>query len=351
MKRLLSTPSRRRCRCLPARGMRRLGAARRFLMSTFAACGLAWAASAMAAMGELAPVPAAKSAIATQATMLGAAWAGSRVVAVGDHGIVLLSDDAGTTWRQARSVPVSFTLTSVSFADAQHGWAVGHGGSVLATSDGGVSWKLQRIATAEDRPLFAVHFFDPRRGVAVGLWSLVLVTSDGGEHWQQQQLDPMPGAKKADLNLLGLFAGAQGTLFATAERGQVLRSDDRGATWQYLATGYKGSLWCGAMLRDGALLVGGQRGTLLRSDDQGQTWKAVPLDTKSSITSISVAANGVTLAGLDGLLARSREGHAFAVATRPNGVAITSALSSRVGDEKPALLFTRRGVERDVGHP
>ncbi len=323
----------------------------KLFLSIFAACSLAWAAPSMAAPDALAPVPAARSSIAAQATMLDAAWAGRRAVAVGDHGIVLLSDDAGATWRQARSVPVSFTLTSVSFADAQHGWAVGHGGSVLATSDGGESWKLQRIATAEDRPLFAVHFFDARQGVAVGLWSLVLVTSDGGEHWQQQQLEPMPGTKKADLNLLGLFAGASGTLFATAERGQVLRSDDRGATWKYLPTGYKGSLWCGATLLDGALLVGGQRGTLLRSDDQGQTWKAVPLDTKSSITSISVAASGVTLVGLDGLLARSRDGRDFAVATRPDGVAITSALSSQAGDDKPSLLFTRRGVERDAGHP
>ena len=321
------------------------------ISSILAACCLAWAVTPIVGAEELAPVPAARSSIATQATMLGAAWAGRRAVAVGDHGVVLLSDDAGATWRQARSVPVSFLLTSVSFADAQHGWAVGHGGTIIATVDGGESWRLQRIATAEDRPLFAVHFIDSRQGVAVGLWSLVLVTSDGGQHWQERRLEPMLGAKKADLNLLGLFAGEQGALFATAERGQVLRSDDRGTTWKYLATDYKGSLWCGAMRADGALFVGGQRGTLLRSDDQGQTWKVVPLDTKSSITSVSVAANGVTVAGLDGLLARSRDGLAFNVTTRPDGVAITSVLPSRAGDEKPALLFTRRGVERDVGHP
>lgn len=302
-------------------------------------------------MDEVKPVPAMASAIATQAAMLGSTWAGTRAVAVGDRGVVLLSDDGGARWRQARSVPVSFTLTSVSFADAQHGWAVGHGGSVIVTRDGGETWRVQRVVTTEDRPLFSVHFFDANSGVAVGLWSLVLVTSDGGETWQERPLQPMPGARKADLNLLGLFAGTDGVLFAAAERGQVLRSDDRGATWTYLSTGYSGSLWCGAVLADGALLVGGQRGTLLRSEDYGQTWKPLRLDTKSSVTGIAAAARGVTLVGLDGLLARSGDGRDFTIEARPDGVAITSTLATPRDGGGQALLFTRRGVVRGGGPP
>jgi photosystem II stability/assembly factor-like uncharacterized protein len=302
-------------------------------------------------MDEVKPVPAMASAIATQAAMLGSTWAGTRAVAVGDRGVVLLSDDGGARWRQARSVPVSFTLTSVSFADAQHGWAVGHGGTVIVTRDGGETWRVQRVVTTEDRPLFSVHFFDAHSGVAVGLWSLVLVTSDGGETWQERPLQPMPGARKADLNLLGLFAGTDGVLFAAAERGQVLRSDDRGATWTYLSTGYSGSLWCGAVLADGALLVGGQRGTLLRSEDHGQTWKPLRLDTKSSVTGIAAAARGVTLVGLDGLLARSGDGRDFTIEARPDGVAITSTLATPRDGGGQALLFTRRGVVRGGGPP
>lgn len=66
-------------------------------------------------------VPAVQAGNATQATMLAAGWAGERVVAVGDHGVVLLSDDQGRQWRQARSVPLSTPLTGVSFVDARHG--------------------------------------------------------------------------------------------------------------------------------------------------------------------------------------------------------------------------------------
>ncbi|RFQ06817.1 glycosyl hydrolase, partial [Pseudomonas sp. ATCC 13867] len=66
---------------------------------------------------------------------------------------VLLSDDQGKNFRQARSVPLSTPLTGVSFVDADHGWAVGHWGAILVTSDGGESWQIQRMASDVDRPL------------------------------------------------------------------------------------------------------------------------------------------------------------------------------------------------------
>lgn len=279
---------------------------------------------------------------ATAATMLDAAWAGERMVAVGDYGVVLLSDDQGKSFRQARSVPVSTPLTGVSFADAQHGWAVGHWGAILASSDGGESWQIQRLSSEEDRPLFAVHFFNARQGVAVGLWSLVLTTDDGGKTWNEQTLDAPSGYSRADLNLMGLFADAKGGVYATAERGQVLHSVDFGRSWSYLGTGYEGTLWSGAALADGSLLVGGQRGTLLHGSADGQSWQRVPLESKSSVTSIDVSGLQVVAAGLDGLLVRSRDGgRSFLREDSTDGVSLTAALLG--SDERP-ILFSRRGV-------
>jgi len=294
----------------------------------------------------LRPVAAVRTPIATQAMMLGAAWSGKRAVSVGANGVVLLSDDQGSTFRQAHQVPVSSTLTSVSFADAAHGWAVGHWGVVLSTGDGGENWKIQRLSTDEDRPLFAVHFFDSTHGVAVGLWSLVLTTDDGGETWAPQNIAPPPGGKKADLNLLGLFADKQGAIYATAERGQVLRSMDQGHTWTYLDTGYKGSLWAGAVLSDGTLLVGGQRGTLLRRNETTQQWQSIDLQSKSSVTAISVHGDDVLVVGLDGLQAQSRDGgRTFSVAVRPSGDSLTAALAT---DERRWILLSKRGVVGDA---
>ncbi|WP_237881913.1 WD40/YVTN/BNR-like repeat-containing protein [Pseudomonas sp. PGPR40] len=287
-------------------------------------------------------VPAVLSSNATQATLLGAAWAKGRVVAVGDHGIVLLSDDLGKSFHQASSVPLSTPLTGVAFVDSRQGWAVGHWGAILASNDGGDSWKIQRLSSNEDRPLFAVHFFNAQQGVAVGLWSLVLTTDDGGKTWNEQSLKAPPGYSRADLNLMGLFADARGSVYATGERGQVLRSDDYGKSWRYLDTGYEGTLWSGAVLADGSLLVGGQRGTLLHGFADGQVWQRVPLESKSSITAIAVSGKQVVAVGLDGLMVRSSDGGgSFQEQKTPDGVSLTAAL---LNDNDYPVLFSRRGV-------
>ncbi|RQV15079.1 glycosyl hydrolase [Burkholderia cenocepacia] len=273
--------------------------------------------------------------------MLDATWAGQRVVSVGANGIVLLSDNRGATYRQAKSVPVSSTLTSVSFIDARTGWAVGHWGAILKTTDGGETWEIQRLATSEDRPLFGVHFIDANHGMAVGLWSLILVTDDGGKTWTKREAT-LPNGKKSDLNLFGLFSNGNGEIFATAEKGQLLISRDKGNTWESVETGYKGSFWCGVALPNGVLLVGGLRGTLMRSEDNGHTWTRATLDTRNSITALASRGSTVLAVGIDGLQAQSTDdGKTFKRLHTETGTTYTAALPSS-GDKW--LIFSRDGV-------
>lgn len=314
------------------------------------AFGSAFGAAAADAPAALQARPAAVVAHAASAALLGSARAGTRIVAVGDHGVVLLSDDGGAQWRQAKAVPVRSTLTAVSFADERRGWAVGHWGVVLATDDGGETWQLQRSDTVEDRPLFAVHAFGAERLVAVGLWSLVLTSADGGRTWSQVTMPPPPAAdgtpgKKADLNLFGLFTDARGRLYIAAERGMVLRSEDQGASWAYLATGYKGSFWAGTSPAPGVLVVAGLRGAIYRSADDGQTWARVNNASKASITSLLSAGDDVVALGLDGLQLRSSDqGRHFTGTPRDDRAALTA------GTRRPdgvLLLFSRGGVVKD----
>ncbi|WP_213954522.1 YCF48-related protein [Variovorax sp. dw_954] len=306
-------------------------------------CGLASLAAIAQASADGAPpvaVPAQRVAHALQAEMLGIAGAGPRFVAVGDHGVVLLSDDAGKAWRQAKSVPVDVKLNSTSFVDAKQGWAVGHRGVILHTQDGGETWALQRMAAQEDRPLFAVHFFDASHGVAVGLWSLVLVTDDGGKSWKEQKLTPPPGSKTADLNLLALFADGKGRLLATAEKGMLLVSDDQGHAWRYIETGYKGSFWTGVAV-DNAWVVAGLRGSLYRSTDDGAHWDRIDTHSTSSITGLAARGSRVLAVGLDGLVLDSQDGGAhFKPALREDRLSLTAA--TLLPDDK-AILLSRSG--------
>lgn len=283
---------------------------------------------------------------AATSMMLAAARAGRRIVAVGERGTILWSDDDGASFRQAEAVPVSSTLTGVSFADAQHGWAVGHAGVVLHTADAGRTWTLQRSDLSRDQPLLAVHFSDARRGVAVGLWSLVLVTQDGGREWQPAALPAAPGGRSTDVNLHGLFAGRDGALFACAEQGRVLRSADGGRSWQTLETGYRGSLWAGLALADGTLLVGGLRGTLLRSRDGGGSWTALETGVRSSITGLTQLPDGrVLAAALDGVVLVSADGVSFKALQSVDRLAYTAVVATAGG--KP-LLLSRAGPRTEL---
>lgn len=294
------------------------------------------------AVPALKATPAKRSASAVKAPLLGATRAGKRIVAVGSYGTVVLSDDGGKTYRQAEQVPVSSTLTSVSFVDERTGWAVGHWGVVLRTEDGGEHWALQRFNVSEDRPLFSVLFFDTENGVAVGLWSQVLLTADGGRTWVEAQL---PKDAVGDRNLFDLFSNAKGEVFAAAERGGLLRSADRGKSWQFVDTGYKGSFWTGVSLKSGTVLLGGLRGTLYRSTDGGDHWAAVTTGARNSITDLAEVGKEIVAVGLNGQrLVSIDDGLTFTETQRDDRLPMTAVTASADGR---AVVFSKSGVVAD----
>ncbi len=237
-------------------------------------------------------------------------------------------------------MPSKLTLTAVSFADARHGWAVGHGGVILNTADGGEHWSVQRAALEVDQPLLTVHFRDAAHGWAAGLWSLLLATEDGGATWNRVELPPPEGAKRADLNLLKIFAAGP-RLFIAAERGTVLRSDDGGASWQYLKTGSKASLWSGASSAGRTLVVGGLGGKLLRSTDDGASWSAAD-GGAASITQLYAGRDGLWASTLDGRLLHSvDEGISWTAGA--SGAPLTAIVGRAAGG---VLRFSKAGVVR-----
>ncbi len=287
--------------------------------------------------GRLRPVPATHWQDPTHSMLLDVARAGQRLVAVGELGIVLLSDDGGKTFRQAKSVPVSSTLTAVNFIDANRGWAVGQWGVIIATDDGGESWQLQRVDTSVDQPLFSVMFRNQNDGFAVGLWSLFLKTTDGGRTWTPIKLQPPPGSKRADRNLMKIFGDSKGTLYVAGEQGTVLRSTDEGATWNYLASGYRGTFWTGMAAADGSLFVAGLRGTLYRSLDGGDSWAPVPSGASDSITSLAEIGGTVVGVGLEGnVTAGETTGGRFSDQIRPDKKDLTGVIGAAPG----RLIFT-----------
>jgi photosystem II stability/assembly factor-like uncharacterized protein len=195
-----------------------------------------------------------------------------------------------------------------------------------------------------DQPLFSVWFRDRERGFAVGLWSLLIATADGGKTWTPVKLPPPPGGKKADRNLLKIFANRMGTLFVAAEQGMVLKSYE-GESWSYISTGYKGSFWTGIVLNNGTLLVGGLRGTIYRSTDDGRSWREAKSGFRSSITDFAEAGGKVYAAGLDGVFLESDDhGATFKGSQREDRLPFTATSVNSVGK---LVKFSKQGVVTD----
>ena len=254
--------------------------------------------------------PAVQGPQALHAVLQDVTRAGNRLVAVGERGVVLLSDDNGTSWRQASAVPVSASLVAVQFVDARNGWAVGHAGVVLHSDDGGEHWSLQldgrraaalelraaeasadagRVAAAQrlvadgaDKPLLALHFSDARHGLVLGAYGLALATTDGGRSWQSW-MGHLPNPQGLHLYAV---AGQGSDLYIAGEQGLLLRSRDAGDHWEALDKGLPDHFYVGVM-RDAmcaddhetaGVYFGARNGSVWASADAGETWREILRD-------------------------------------------------------------------------
>jgi len=319
----------------------------------------AWAAPA--ALSQ----PSILSAKAGTAAVLAVTRAGKRLVAVGERGIVLLSDDNGSSWRQV-ATPVQVSLAALQFVDARHGWAVGHLGVVLHTADGGQTWHKQfdgvqaadamaRAATTPqakaaaeqmrqdgpDKPFLDLHFTDAQTGYIVGAYNLAFKTSDGGKSWQPWQ-ERLPNPKS--LHLYGM-RGAGNALYLAGEQGTLLRSVDGGASFEALASPYKGSYFGLVTARSGEIVVFGLRGTAFWSGDQGQSWQPVDTGLQQALTAgIELADGSLALLSQGGevLLSRDR-GKSFTRQSNPQPW--PSAALAQAGDNS-LVVAGLRGLRR-----
>ena len=297
---------------------------------------------------EAAAVYSIESAKAKRGLLTDVTMAGTRLVAVGERGHILYSDDSGVQWSQAK-VPSLSLLTSVFFADDQHGWAVGHDALILATTDGGLTWTEQfRDAEREEgAPFLDVWFQDKDNGLVIGAYGALLATADGGQNWEDVS-DRIDNEDGFHLNAIGEVKDAG--LFVVGEMGSMFRSGDAGLTWEKVQGPYEGSLFGVLGTREAkSLLVFGLRGNMYRSGDFGNSWQ--PVKIKTARGAFEVGLSGGTLSGSDAIsvvghggavLTSSDDGRNFEAITRPDRL----SLASVAADAKGNLILVGQGGVR-----
>lgn len=320
-------------------------------------------------------MPAVETRHAQSSLQLGVSRAGQRLVAVGVRGIVLLSDDEGASWRQAKHVPVSVTLTGVEFVSPERGWAIGHSGVLLLTEDAGETWTLrmdgtqaaalvlaearEQLARGEDgaerairnaeylvedgpdKPFLDVSFVDAQRGYLIGAYGLALETLNGGESWHSI-VGRIPNSGGSHLYQI---LPKQDKLLIVGEQGSIFLSEDQAQSFESFETPYPGTFFGGLWLEDDGMLVFGLQGNVWRSIDRGDSWQQIETPQAVTITAgLRVSDGSLLLADESGHLLSSRDNGASLVELPvSSGAGATDLLESANG----SLIFSSmRGVRQ-----
>ena len=171
--------------------------------------------------------------------------------ASGAESTVLRTVDGGTSWQKLTVTSETLDFRDVDAVDAQTAYvlSIGNGPAsrIYKTTDAGKTWTLQ--FKNEDPKVFldAMSFWDANNGITFGDsvdgQFYILTTADGGRTWSRVPPNTLPPALENE----GAFA-ASGTNIAmfgkshawigtgAAAKSRVLRTTDRGRTWQIADT-------------------------------------------------------------------------------------------------------------------
>ena len=243
----------------------------------------------------------------------------------GSRGTVLRTLDGGETWQNVSPKPaMTLDFRDVDAIDAKTAYilSIGNGDAsrILKTTDGGSSWVTQFTNPDADGFFDAMAFWDKDHGIAfsdsANALFRIISTDDGGRTWTR--LGGLPPA----LDNEGAFA-ASGTNIAVwgdrhvwigtgaAAKARVLRSADRGKTWEIADTPIPAGPSAGIYsiaFRDQlhGIVVGGDYAkedlaldNVAVTDDGGKTWRLTPgVGGFRSVVTYLPAAGGPTLLAL-----------------------------------------------------
>jgi len=230
----------------------------------------------------------------------------------GDGFGLLLHSTDGMSW-QRQDLPLGAPLHTVTFGDAEHGWAAGNrydgptpASRLLRTTDGGASWSSLDVGALTFSDIVATG---PQ--AVVGLASDdstgdhgIVSTTDGGATWQLS-VRPKTEYLSAVCALDPTHLFVSGELSGTASDGILLESTDRGASWTRRLLDVKPWIhdmtfvdathgWILASDSDSMPFGPGDGTLVLRTTDAGATWQKTDLGHISDTGLTSLAFSDAT---------------------------------------------------------
>lgn len=218
---------------------------------------------------------------------------------VGRSGIILHTEDAGTTWWPQES-GVDIALNDVFMVDDYAGCVAANGGEILYTTDGGDTWQQASTPTGVD--LNKVYMTDASTGYSCGDGGVMLKTTDGGASWSS-----LSSGTGDDLSSVVFVSSTDG--WAVGEGGKIIRSENGGASWSDVSSPTSADLMDITFVGETHGWISTATGNVLKTED-GATWAEVSTPVTTSLRSVCFAPNGLTgyAAGLSGGLVKTHDG-------------------------------------------
>ena len=222
--------------------------------------------------------------------------------ASGAGSTVLRTDDGGASWQKLNVTTDTLDFRDIDAIDARTAYAlsIGNGPAsrIYKTVDGGKTWTMQFKSDDSKVFLDAMSFWDANHGIVFGdsvdgqLY--ILTTNNGGRTWSRvpaTNLQPAlqnEGAFAASGTNIALFGKSHAWIGTGAgAKARVLRTSDRGHTWQVadtpLAAGSSAGIFSIAFrdAKNGVVVGGDYRkeqealDNLAVTNDGGVTWTLV----------------------------------------------------------------------------
>jgi photosystem II stability/assembly factor-like uncharacterized protein len=202
-----------------------------------------------------------------------------------DRTVVVQSDDSGTTWSVAMDEFGGSNCIPNIVGTPDGPMFINYGCAnrdrlYFFSGDGGRTWQGRRFNRYAYGAFELVTSLDDKRWVAISIdgRSLVAWISDnGGAEWRRSATGFAMHSLGGHINSRSIVTLPSGVVLAYVADGQVLRSADRGESWELIDTGLprNGNFELNASCTDGHNLVvlGGGQGKLVRSLDMGITWE------------------------------------------------------------------------------
>ncbi len=251
----------------------------------------------------------------------------------GEYGYLARSEDLGKTWTEIKT-KTSGCLFGVVADDAGHVWVAGDDGYLAVSKNGTTFTKVagvdESIARISASPLG------------------VLVPSDKPGHlYVAKDGAVTKTSANAGSDLMSAVVTPAGTLITVGANGVVLRSEDRGESFEKIDLGTTALLCAVECFEDGRVVVVGAKGAIFVSNDDGKTFVRVRHAASGGTFWCCRRYEDVLLAGGEnGLLVtigEPRAAPAAAVDTTPASLPVESKDGVWWSPQLRAMLYPRRG--------